>query len=274
MKTDKNGEFKVHLPFTLSKHVNKIEGCYVKLIKSSEPHCAIASLAKSSSLNLKSIKQGMHIFSAGFFTFKPQKQPKLCHEKLNVHNLKELNSKKVPLDLTDYESFAPPVQDTVVPYNIPSLPKLPELPSLPKLPPLPSLPDFPRGSTLPSIPGKSLPLPFVSPFSARPGFFFPPNSKPHPFQPPNSILPQNPLEPPSPLIPNDPNPVDPNLPPLIRNQFQPPLAELTHLPSIPVLTPSSSSQLSFTLSIPSFPFPSSHPNHVSLPASSSKQTFP
>ncbi|KAJ6287905.1 hypothetical protein OIU77_001143 [Salix suchowensis] len=47
-KTDEHGEFKVHLPFSVTKHVKKIQGCSVELLSSSEPFCAVASTATSS----------------------------------------------------------------------------------------------------------------------------------------------------------------------------------------------------------------------------------
>jgi hypothetical protein len=111
VETDEHGEFKVHLPFSLSKHVKKIEGCSVTLISSSEPYCAVASTAISSSLHLKSRKQGTHIFSAGFFTFKPLKQPNLCNQKPSIQNSKEA----VTLPPTAGLAFPPPIQEPAVP---------------------------------------------------------------------------------------------------------------------------------------------------------------
>ncbi|KAG5010270.1 hypothetical protein GmHk_07G019758 [Glycine max] len=55
---------------------------------SSEPYYALASAAASSSRRLKSRKQGLHIFSAGFFSFKPLKQPNLCNQKPSIQNIK------------------------------------------------------------------------------------------------------------------------------------------------------------------------------------------
>ncbi|KAI9110681.1 hypothetical protein K1719_018119 [Acacia pycnantha] len=91
-KIDKHGEFKVQLPFLVSKHMRRIKGCTMKLLSSSEPYCAAASASTSSSLHLKSRKQGKYVFSAGFFSFKPLKQPNLCNQKPRIENPKEIGS--------------------------------------------------------------------------------------------------------------------------------------------------------------------------------------
>ncbi|XP_021296766.1 uncharacterized protein LOC110426005 [Herrania umbratica] len=96
VKTNEHGEFKIHLPFSVSKHVKKIKGCSVKLIRSGEPYCAVVSRATSSSLHLKSRMHGTHIFSAGFFTFKPLKRPTLCGQKPSIQNPKQLKNKEPP----------------------------------------------------------------------------------------------------------------------------------------------------------------------------------
>ncbi|KAF3942813.1 hypothetical protein ACB098_01G226100 [Castanea mollissima] len=242
VKTDRHGEFKVHLPFSVSKHVKKIEGCSVKLISSSEPYCAVASTTTSSSLHLKSRKQGTHIFSAGFFTFKPLKQPNLCNQKPSIQNSKELGSNKLSLPPTDGLDFPPPIQDPTSPY-LPPLPKLPELPPLPLLPPLPPLPNLPGlpfpppnlGKTTNSKPTTTESLKktqLQDEKEAHPDDFFPPLLPPllPPVLPP--VLPPNPFQP-SPLIPN---PFQP--PPLIPNPFQPPPTPLFPFPPIPGFTPS------------------------------------
>ncbi|KAG7986406.1 hypothetical protein I3843_03G077500 [Carya illinoinensis] len=242
VKTDLNGEFKVHLPFSVSKHVKRIEGCAVKLVSSSEPHCPVASTATSSSLHLKSRKQGTHIFSAGFFTFKPLTQPNLCNQKPSIQNSKELGSKKVSLPPTDGLAFPPQIQDPTVPDlpptggdYLPPLPRLPELPPLPQLPPLPGLPLPPiPGKTAKSKPAESIKATQLQDQKAdQADFFFPPLFPPlfppNPFQPPPLI--PNPFQPP-PLIPN---PFQP--PPLLPNPFQPPPAPLIPFLPIPGLTP-------------------------------------
>ncbi|XP_065637631.1 uncharacterized protein LOC112023845 isoform X2 [Quercus suber] len=228
VKTDQHGEFKVHLPFSVSKHVKKIEGCSVKLISSSEPYCAVASTATSSSLRLKSRKQGTHIFSAGFFTFKPLKQPNLCNQKPSIQNSKELGSNK--LSPTDGLDFPPPIQDPTSPY-LPPLPKLPELPPLPQLPPLPNLPGLPfpppnLGKTTNSKPTTTESLKktqLQDEKEAHPDDLFPPLLTP--------VLPPI-LDPISPYLP--PLPKLPELPPL---PLVPPLSNLPPLPLVPLVPP-------------------------------------
>ncbi|XAR51616.1 hypothetical protein NMG60_11006293 [Bertholletia excelsa] len=245
VKTNEHGEFKVHLPFSLSKYVKRINHCSVKLISSSEPYCAVASTATSSSLRLKSRKQGTHIFSAGFFTFKPLKQPALCNQK--------------PSD----PSFPPPIQDPPTPFLPPiEHGHLPSLPPLPKLPPLPELP------TLPPLPGLGVPIcpPAVKnqlksskpantkmvqqqlfrPLSPVPGIPLPPIPldppsvlPPNPFRPPPAVLPPIPIRPPPSVFP--PNPVQP-LPPLVN------------VPSVPGLAPLLPPPPPFSIPIPPFPF--------------------
>ncbi|CAL9048131.1 unnamed protein product [Musa banksii] len=43
------------------------------------PFCAVASSATTAGLRLKSWSHGVHVYSAGFFKFKPLDQPELCH---------------------------------------------------------------------------------------------------------------------------------------------------------------------------------------------------
>lgn len=294
VKTDNNGEFKVQLPFSVSKHVKKIEGCSVKLISSSEPYCAVASTATSSSLHLKSRKQGLHIFSAGFFTFKPLKQPNLCNQKPSIENSnKGLDSNKASLPPLNGLPLPPPIQDPTIPglppfQYLPPLPPLPQLPPLPTLPPLPPLPWLPK---FPPVQGKtsteSKPTETSSKKSqlsdekvVHPQFFFPapPILPPNPLQPP-SIFPPNPFQPP-PLIPNPfqpppllPNPFQP--PPLIPNPFQLPPVPLIPLPPIPGLTPSPTPPSLPIPFPPLIPLPPIIPRIPGIPPasySSSKQT--
>ncbi|KAE8730469.1 F-box/kelch-repeat protein [Hibiscus syriacus] len=233
VKTNKHGEFKVRLPFSVSKHVKKIEGCAVKLIKSSEPYCAVASSATSSSLHLKSRKQGTHVFSAGFFSFKPLKQPFLCNQKPSVDSLKQLKNK--PQSSVHPDQLLPP---PVLPPNPflppPVLPPNPFLPP-PVLPPNPILPPpvLPPNPILPPPvlpPNPILPPPVLPPNPVLP----PPVLPPNPFLPP-PVLPPNPFLPP-PVLP--PNPLQPPPAPEIPNPLEPPPAPLTpSLPPIPVLPP-------------------------------------
>ncbi|KAJ4707232.1 Pollen Ole e 1 allergen/extensin [Melia azedarach] len=279
VKTDEHGEFKVHLPFSVSKHVKKIKRCSVKLISSREPYCAVASTATSSSLHLKERKQGIHIFSAGFFTFKPLKQPNLCNQKPSLENSEELNSKKTSVpSFNNPGVFPPPIQDPTSPPGLPQLPLLPRLPPLPQLPSLPPLPGLPN---LPPMPGK---LPAKKPEEtpretklseqkvAHPEFFLPtPPLPPNPFLPtPTPTLPPNPLQPPPlfppnplqppPLFPPNPlrpppllppNPLQP--PPLLPpNPLMPPPSPLIPLPPIPGLTPPPP-QPTFPIPLPPLP---------------------
>lgn len=57
VKTDKHGDFKVHLVFQVSKHVRRIKGCTLKFLSSNEAHCVVSSTATSFSLSLKSRRQ-------------------------------------------------------------------------------------------------------------------------------------------------------------------------------------------------------------------------
>ncbi|XP_044505482.1 vegetative cell wall protein gp1-like isoform X3 [Mangifera indica] len=145
VKTDKHGEFKVHLPFSVSEHVRKIKRCSVKLVSSSESSCAVASSATSSSLRLKSRNQGTSIFSAGFFSFKPLKQPNLCNQKPSLENSKIFNSKKALIPPIVVNT---PILPPLDPSHLPPLPLISSLPPLPQLPPLPALP------SLPPLPGR------------------------------------------------------------------------------------------------------------------------
>ncbi|KAI9153769.1 hypothetical protein LWI28_016309 [Acer negundo] len=261
VKTDEHGEFKIPLPFSVSKHVKKIKRCSVKLIKSSEPNCAVASTATSSSLHLKSRKEGTHIFSAGFFTFKPLNQPNLCNQKPSLENSKAI----------DNPSFPPPIQDPTTP-DLPGIPLLPKLPPLPQLPPLPPLPGLPY---LPPMPGKTIQTKPEQLFRltqlsdqkvSHPHSFFPPN----PFLPP-PILPPNPLQPPSPLIPLPPVPgLTPSplipLPPAPR--LTPTPSPLIPLPPVPGLTPSPPPTFPFP-PLPPFPFPPLPPLIPGIPPATS-----
>ncbi|KAI3452176.1 hypothetical protein Pfo_008841 [Paulownia fortunei] len=263
VKTNKHGEFKIHLPFSVSKHVEKIRGCSVKLISSNEPFCSVAATATSSSLHLKSRKEGGHIFSAGFFTFKPLKQPQVCDQKPSIENSKKLmNSaeKLSPISNPNDPTFLPPIQDP--PSDPPALGGyLPPLPLLPNLPPLPPLPEIPF---LPPVPKKensakasqlldkkvNQPTSFILPPNPfNPPSIFPPN----PLLPPPSILPPNPFQPPPSIIPPIfPTPPPSIFPPLFPSPTSPPFF---NLPPIPGLIPSSPPPPRPTFPIPLPPFP-------------------
>ncbi|XP_010260908.1 PREDICTED: vegetative cell wall protein gp1 [Nelumbo nucifera] len=306
VQTDEHGQFKVHLPFAVSKHVKSIKGCSVKLISSSEPFCAVASTATSSSLHLKSRKQGVHIFSAGFFSFKPLKQPDLCNQKPKLETSKEFSPKKTGLSSPSLPLFPPVTQDPTVPSSPPAtqnpaLPQLPPLPQLPQLPPLPTLSPIPHLPQLPPLPILS-PLPFLPrlpgvpnlpPLMRKPtqtkayklsdtnslsglksektiSFFSPPSLPflPSPSPPFGLPLPPNPFQPP-PLLP--PNPLQPTPPSLLPpNPFQPTPPSFS-FPPIPFLTPPPPPP-TFRFPFPPFPFPPRFPGIP--PASSSQRSSP
>ncbi|KAK6128779.1 hypothetical protein DH2020_037485 [Rehmannia glutinosa] len=268
VKTDNHGEFKVHLPFPVSKHVKKIKGCSVKLISSNKPYCSIAATATSSNLHLKSRKEGTHIFSAGFFTFKPLKQPAVCDQKPNINNFKKLNSENVsPISNPNDPAFLPPIRDP--PSQPPTLGGgrlLPPLPELPRLPPLPLLPPLPQIPFLPPIPKKET--------NAKPSelsdnnavnqpdtFPFPPNPlnppslfPPNPFQPPPSLFPPNPFQPPPSVIPPVfPSPPPSIFPPLFPSPPTPPFFQLPPLPGL-IPSPPPPPPPAFPIPLPPFPF--------------------
>ncbi|XP_038888687.1 actin cytoskeleton-regulatory complex protein PAN1-like [Benincasa hispida] len=197
--TNKKGKFKVVLPFSVAKHVKKIESCGVRLIKSSEPFCSVASSATSSSLKLKSSKKnknGVRIFSAGFFTFKPLEQPALCNQKSDLLKSKLIN---------------------------------PQLPFPPIVPPVIQPPSFLPPNPL--QPAPLIPNPFQPPAPLIPNPFQPPAPLiPNPFQPPAPVIP-NPFQPtpgsglPLPPLPFiSPSPPPPTLlPPSLVPPFLPPI---------------------------------------------------
>ncbi|XP_020235059.1 platelet glycoprotein Ib alpha chain [Cajanus cajan] len=177
VKTDEHGEFKVQLPFRVRKDATRIKRCTFKLISSSDPHCAVASVATSSSMSLKTTKQGEHIFSAGLFSFRPIKKPNFCNNKQSAPNT-------ITQTLDESQSDKKSAEDTFFPPTpflpFPPLPPIPFLPPLPPLPPIPFLPPLP-------------PIPFLPPLSPNP--------------------PSNPPLAPSPLLPpNSPNPKPPHFP--------------------------------------------------------------
>jgi hypothetical protein len=276
VKTNEHGEFRIQLPFSISKHVKRIKGCVVKLVSSNEPYCSIASTATSSSIHLKSRKQGLHIFSAGFFSFKPLKQPNLCNQKPSIQNTNKLvdSLRRNSFPPTIDPSFPPPLEDPNT-HNRGVLPILPPIPLLPEiitpiLPPVlsPLVPSDESKSTKTSKKVESLDekVTNIDSFNIPPNPFFPPPLVPNnPLQP--SPLVPNPLQPPSaPLVPN---PFQPPTPPTIPNPFQPPPSRssppLFPFPSVPGLSPSTppSSPPSFA-----FPFPPLFPSPGTPPATS------
>ncbi|KAK1410221.1 hypothetical protein QVD17_36756 [Tagetes erecta] len=80
VKTNVKGEFRALLPFSATKYVHEIKECSINLISSSEPNCSVAAIstATSASFRVKVKTPKYHVFSAGYFTFQPLKQPKRC----------------------------------------------------------------------------------------------------------------------------------------------------------------------------------------------------
>ncbi|KAH6791905.1 Pollen Ole e 1 allergen and extensin family protein [Perilla frutescens var. hirtella] len=183
-KTNSRGDFRVELPFSVSKHVRNIRACSVALIRSDDPFCAAAAAATSSSLRLKSRSQGKRIFSAGFFTFKPQ----VCDQKHGTDTFKnggadgKLATKMgfflppnpllpppaliPPVIPTPPPSIFPPIFPTpppsVIPPILPTPPSSPP-PFLPLLPPVPGLIPSPPPPPPPTFPVPLPPLPFLPP---------------------------------------------------------------------------------------------------------------
>ncbi|KAK6793654.1 hypothetical protein RDI58_007107 [Solanum bulbocastanum] len=248
VKTNMHGEFSVHLPFKVDKHVKHVIGCSARLISSSEPHCSEASTT-TSSFQLKSKKKGTHIFSAGFFTFKPVNQPKLCNQKPSIHSTNNKEAYPNPILTPSVSRFVTINQGYLPP--LPGLPPLPQLPALPQLPPLPPLvlfPPFFHGPPM-SLPPSTFPPffhapPMSPPPSTFPPFFhappspppstFPPNFHSPIMSPPPSIPP--PITPPSTfdLIPFPPPPSPPS-------QFLLPPFPFSPMPGLPGVPPASAS---------------------------------
>ncbi|GKD11330.1 vegetative cell wall protein GP1-like protein [Tanacetum coccineum] len=202
VKTNKKGEFEAKLPLSVSKSLDKIKACSVKLLSSGSPYCSVAAAATSSQIHYKSKTAGKHIFSAGFFTFKPE----LC-------NQKDFVGKDFPPALPDPAApFLPPVGGGIIPtLPVPDIPIPPVIPPL--VPPLPRLPGVP----LPPISRqKSLKNDHLSDQKTF-GFPFPP-----------------PVLPPLPLVPSPPSLIPPVLPTPPPASFFPPLP----FPPLPGLIPS------------------------------------
>ncbi|GAA0147472.1 hypothetical protein LIER_07160 [Lithospermum erythrorhizon] len=135
----------IDMNILLSLRILKIKTCSVKLIKSREPFCHVVS----SAFNLKSRKEGKHIFSARVFTFKPLKKPEVRDQKPSVQESKAFESQKSsisnPNDLRNLPGFGNPPTSNLPPVgkDVPPLPQLPNLLPLPPLQPLPPLPAIP-----------------------------------------------------------------------------------------------------------------------------------
>ncbi|KAK4366660.1 hypothetical protein RND71_014540 [Anisodus tanguticus] len=225
VKTNEHGKFSVHLPFLVDKHVKHIIGCSVRLISSSEPHCAVASTSSaSSSFRLHSRKKGTH-FSAGFFNLLCNQKPTIHSttnkkEALYSHNKKEAlyPHKSLTSSTPNDHTFSPPMSNflTIKQEFLPPLPRLPPLPELPPLPPLPLLPPLFRSP--PTSPPSIFPPIFQSPPMSPPSIF-PPFFRSSPIFPtpmisltPPPIPRLTPLPPPPPPPPTFPFPLFPPFP--------------------------------------------------------------
>ncbi|KAI3777038.1 hypothetical protein L1987_46831 [Smallanthus sonchifolius] len=235
VKTNGKGEFEAKLPVSVGKNVDKIKGCSVRLVSSSEPYCAVAATATSSEIHFMSKKAGTHVFSAGFFTFKPQ----LCNEK-------DLVEKDFPPRVPDPRGpFLPPVGGGMLPpLPVPDLP----IPIPPLVPPLPQLPGVPLPPVTHQKPSESDKLSDQKTFR----FPFPPNPFQPPTLPPLPILPSPPsLFPPLPFQPSPPSLIPPIFPSPPPASLFPPLP----FPPVPSLIPSPPPPPPPAFPIPLPPFP-------------------
>ncbi|XP_020243120.1 pollen allergen Che a 1-like [Asparagus officinalis] len=153
VKTNRRGMFRARLPTKISKHIDSVGSCSVKLIRSNHPFCSAASFATSSGLRLKSKRKDLHVFSAGFFAFKPLKQPELCNQEPKPQ-----------------QTIAEP--DLIFPPFFPPLPLVPPPSLLPPVIPSPP-PSFPP---TPPPPASIFP-PFPIPLPPSPLI---PGNPPHP----------------------------------------------------------------------------------------------
>ncbi|KAJ6815410.1 pollen allergen Che a 1-like [Iris pallida] len=182
IKTNRRGVFRVRLPATA---VDVPKGCSVRLIRSNEQFCSMASSSTSAELRLKSKRNGpLQVFSAG------PASPAVAERK---------------------QFFFPPPIPFLPSPPIGGLP-LPPNPVLP--PPIPFLPSPPIGG-LPLPPNPVLPPPSLLPpvIPSPPPSLLPPVI---PSPPPSLLPPFLPTPPPAPFVGIPP------LPPLIPPPSMPP----------------------------------------------------
>ncbi|URD74279.1 Pollen Ole e 1 allergen and extensin [Musa troglodytarum] len=184
--TDRRGVFGVRLPPRIIWNLGLVEACSVKLLRSNEPFCAVAASATTAGLRLQSRRNGVHVYSAGFFSFKPLNQPELCHQKSQL----------------DQPAFFLPSPPSFGGVPLPANPLFPP-PSL-----LPPNPLFPPPSLLP-------PNPLQPPPSVVPPFPLQPPPSPSFNLPPVPLLTPPPPPPvlPFPPVPFVPVPGFPGVPP-------------------------------------------------------------
>ncbi|XP_058755451.1 formin-like protein 20 [Vicia villosa] len=228
VKTNEQGEFKVKLPFLVRKNVKRLKGCNFKLLSSNVPNCAIASTSTSFSPSLKKKMQDEHIFSAGFFSFKPIKKPKFCDQNKPKKN-----------EVEDFFFFPPnPLNPPLVPnpFQPPLIPNPFTPPPLIPNPFQPPSPPLIPNPFQPPSPPPFLPNPFQPPPSS------PPPLIPNPFQPPPSSPPPFSLFPPIVVPGITPSPPPPPPPPKSILPFPfPPLFPPPHNPGSPPTSSTKSS---------------------------------
>ncbi|GAB2300129.1 hypothetical protein Dimus_034167 [Dionaea muscipula] len=202
-RTNEQGEFVVDLPQWLisSKHPERITtvGCEVKLVKSKDAYCAVASTSSiSSSIELLMYDSKISM-QGGVFTFKsPLKQladDQVCNQQRIM--ITKLASSSESNNNEDQEPDMPVVSSPPGDQSdnnntdlLPQLPSFPQLPPLPQLPSLPALPALPALPGLPKLPPKQGDDQKIHPMKfpirsgnheksySHPGFFFPPSNNP------------------------------------------------------------------------------------------------
>ncbi|KAF3775990.1 Major pollen allergen Lol p 11 [Nymphaea thermarum] len=223
VRTDRRGEFKVELPFPVNHNRRRIKRCSVILVRSSEPDCSVISNAVSSALKLKSTRGGLHIFSAGFFTFKPLHQPDVCSQKPILtpvkHGAFPFHGVARRGSLIAAKRSKRSLSGILNPTGFFSPPTIPLIPSPPAFSfPFPPNPFQPPPSVLPIPPPAN---PFPNPFQPPPFFSFP--NPPNPFRSP-------PYFPPIPFLNPPPPPPFFSFPPFPPNPFHPPSPLIPGIP--------------------------------------------
>ncbi|KAF8012748.1 hypothetical protein BT93_I0795 [Corymbia citriodora subsp. variegata] len=268
--TDEGGKFAVRLPPSTGEDAEDMQGCTVKLVKSSNPACDAAS--SRAALSLKLNRKEAQVLSVGVLAFTPRQQPNSCARKPTGRGRVESSSRKGSTDpewarrafkASNYPPQAASPQllgapvtsprvsgSTALPphFHFPPLPPL--LPLSPiHLPPLPPLP--------PLLPFRFLPTPGVTPPPST-FFLFPPLPQPPSFPIPLPTLPPHPPTLPFPLSP------------LQGFTPQPPILPLPPFlyPATPAATPPPPS-----ITIPFPPLPQPPISLPSTPASPSPPPF-
>ncbi|KAK4759660.1 hypothetical protein SAY87_022791 [Trapa incisa] len=260
-KTDEKGRFKARLPFSVGEeNANQIRDCTVRLKSSGDPRCSVLSTESSSSLQLKSSKEGVYTFSVGSLAFQPLKLPRFCR-KLKAEKIATVDrSTLFPCPDSGEEGKTSSLPEFFfAPFPFQPPPFFPPIPGFtpPPFIPLPPIPGFtPPPSPLIPIP----PIPGFTPPPSPPFFHLPPIPFPGftpPPPPPLFYLPPIPgFTPPSPppapffhipfppfSIPGFAPPPPPPPPPPPAFPFPlPPFSPLPPFPGTPPASPSSLDQ--------------------------------